>query len=252
LRGLSNDFHLCHTHGTFYYRLKEGAPEATAVEPVAPARRWNGTPLPRIDDDTSWVEIVRGAAERIHALADVSRELSALPVPATPRLPDLHSVLEQLGSERFDRALEQLGALPPEQANEPEALLLRAVSAAHSGALAQAEQTCRSLIERDELSAGAHYVLALCREGLGDVAGAIEQDQIAVYLDPGFAMARLHLGLLARRRGEKATARRELAQALVSLQQEDASRLLLFGGGFNRQALIALCQAELSACGEHA
>src|SRR5713226_2518051 len=44
------------------------------------------------------------------------------------------------------------------------------------------------------------------------------------------------------------TARRELAQASVLLKCEDASRLLLFGGGFNRDALIALCGSALRDC----
>jgi chemotaxis protein methyltransferase CheR len=62
-------------------------------------------------------------------------------------------------------------------------------------------------------------------------------------------MPRLHLGLLARRNHDPELARRELAQALVLLQREDASRLLLFGGGFNRDTLLALCRAELQSCG---
>lgn len=65
-------------------------------------------------------------------------------------------------------------------------LLLHAVSLVHSGALAQVEQACRELIECDELNAGAHYLLVLCRETGGDLAGAIEEDQIALYLDAGF------------------------------------------------------------------
>jgi chemotaxis protein methyltransferase CheR len=92
-------------------------------------------------------------------------------------------------------------------------------------------------------------VLALCREGAGDYAGAAERDQVAVYLDPAFAMPRLHLGLLARRAGDHEAVRRELQQALALLQREDASRLLLFGGGFDRGALLALCRAELQAIG---
>ena len=89
----------------------------------------------------------------------------------------------------------------------------------------------------------------LCREGAGDRRGAVDRDQAAAYLDPTFAMPRMHLGLLARRAGEYATVRREMAQALDLLQREDASRLLLFGGGFNRETLLALCRAELHACG---
>jgi chemotaxis protein methyltransferase CheR len=43
--------------------------------------------------------------------------------------------------------------------------------------------------------------------------------------------------------------RRELQQAMVLLQREDASRLLLFGGGFDRSALLGLCSTELRAIG---
>ncbi|MEI9986940.1 MAG: hypothetical protein WDN69_29530 [Aliidongia sp.] len=112
-----------------------------------------------------------------------------------------------------------------------------------------AQRACERLFVRDELNAGAHYILALCLENLGDRAGAAEHDRVAVYLDPGFAMPRLHLGLLSRRAGDLATGRRELAQALILLAREDASRLLLFGGGFHRDALIALCSSALSDCG---
>jgi chemotaxis protein methyltransferase CheR len=70
-----------------------------------------------------------------------------------------------------------------------------------------------------------------------------------VYLDPSFSAPRLHLGLLAQKSGDRAAARRDLAQALALLAREDASRLLLFGGGFSREALVALCRAELAACG---
>jgi chemotaxis protein methyltransferase CheR len=116
---------------------------------------------------------------------------------------------------------------------------------AHAGRFPAAEAVCRALLAIDEHHAGAHYILALCREASGDSTAAIEHDQIALFLDPQFAMARLHLGLLARRAGDRDSARRELAQAAELLQREDPSRLLLFGGGFHRDALISLCRAEV-------
>jgi hypothetical protein len=33
------------------------------------------------------------------------------------------------------------------------------------------------------------------------------------------------------------------------LEREDSARLLMFGGGFNRSALLALCSAELELTG---
>jgi chemotaxis protein methyltransferase CheR len=142
-----------------------------------------------------------------------------------------------------------LNSLPSDAARDPDVLLLRAVLLTHGGDLAQAEQVCTELLEQDETSAGARYLLALCRESAGDQEGACHQDQIAAYLDPTFAMPRLHLGLLARRGGDSRAARRELEQALSLLSREDTSRVLLFGGGFTREALVKLCKAELSSCG---
>ena len=85
---------------------------------------------------------------------------------------------------------------------------------------------------------------------MGDPVGAVDHDRMAAYLDPRFAMPRLHLALIARRARDLDEMRRELTQAIALLEGEDASRLLLFGGGFGREALIALCQAELAVGGE--
>jgi chemotaxis protein methyltransferase CheR len=148
-----------------------------------------------------------------------------------------------LRAERFADALASL----PDASCDPEQLLLRAVLLAHSGRVAEAEAASQQLLVLDERSAGAHYVLAQCRESAGDRQSAIEHDQTAAFLDPAFAMPRLHLGLLARRQGRREIARRELAQALLLLEREDSSRLLLFGGGFHREALLALCRSELAA-----
>jgi chemotaxis protein methyltransferase CheR len=101
----------------------------------------------------------------------------------------------------------------------------------------------------DELNAGAHYLLALCLEHEGNRPKATEHDQSAAYLDPAFAMPRLHLGLLAKRSGELDVAMRELERALILLAREDSSRILLFGGGFSRDALVELCRRELRTCG---
>ena len=92
-------------------------------------------------------------------------------------------------------------------------------------------------------------MLAACREQSRHGERAREHDRVAAYLDPSFAMPRLHLGLLARSAGDRDAASRELARALPLLRREDASRLLLFGGGFSREALMVLCEASLRECG---
>jgi chemotaxis protein methyltransferase CheR len=159
------------------------------------------------------------------------------------------AALELLRVERYGEALELLDGLGPIAARDVDVMLLRAVLLTHTGRIATAEQACNSLLALDGLNAGAHYLLALCAERSGALARAVEHDEAAAYLDPSFAMARLHLGLMARRRREQHTARRELARALALLEREDPARLLLFGGGFGRETLVALCCAELAACG---
>ena len=224
LRGLSNDFHLRHTHGAFYYQRKDG-PVATdhPVEPLRSERQSAVVLLP----DNNWFEAIERASKRITVLASGN---------------DVN---------RYDNA--RNSATAPEQvevASDPDALLLKAITASHNGSTAEAESACTNLLQTDELSAGAHYILALCHESRGEVDAALEHDRIAVYLDANFAMPQLHIGLLTRRQGEINHARRELNAALNLLRLEDPARLLLFGGGFKREALIALCKAELAALGE--
>jgi len=260
LRGLSQDFHLNHTHGTFYYQRRESddAPPAvafTVAAAMAPVARASLPPLPvDVTSDDSWVSTIRRSSETIQALSTRSQAAAGgAPVggagaPAGQGA-DLGLAIELMRLERFAEAEALLMGLPPESARDADVILLRAVLLTHGGDLSAAERLCAEVLRLNEMNAGAHYLTALCREGAGDRAGATSHDQVAAYLDPGFAMPRMHLGLLARRAGNTAEARRELTEALLLLQREDASRLLLFSGGFSRDVLIGICRAELFSCG---
>jgi chemotaxis protein methyltransferase CheR len=256
LRGVSQDFHLRHSHGCFYYQLRRAGEGRDAPSPVA------AQPAPErariVESAGSWAEAIGRAAERIAALE--ARSPAGQPAPAEPA-PEraaaaaspgrwgVAAALELLRQERFSEAMAVVTALPSEARADPDARLLQAVLLTSCGQLERAEGICAQLLQRDDLDAGAHYLAALCREHAGDRHGAREHDEAAAYIDPGFAMPRLHLGLLARRAGDVEAARRELGRAEVLLQREDASRILLFGGGFGRDGLLALCRAELRACG---
>jgi chemotaxis protein methyltransferase CheR len=219
LRGISNDFHLRHTHDAFYYQRREATDVASGVirgglgRPARPE-----TPVP-MDLSDSWVDAIHHSFERIADLARHSTESAA------PKLPARDAELD------------------------PDVQLLEAVALTNRGLVPEAEQACERLLAKDELDAGAHYLEALCREHAGDRAGAIEHDQTAIYLDPSFAMPHLHVGLMAKRDGAPDRAGRAIARALDLFAREDSSRILIFGGGFNRDALVLLCQAELAALG---
>jgi len=228
---------------------------------VAPSRKQAEDSLTAVVESTAlWVDVIQRASERIATLADGRSGSPGQDAPRTtpagqaaataaPRTWDLGLVLEAVRQERFSDALEIVCSLPPDSHEDPDALLLRAVLLTNNGRLDESEEVCSRLLAVDELNAGAHYLMALCREHAGDSTGAIEHGQTAIYLDAGFAMPHLHLGMMAKRSGDAAAAQRELGQALILLGREDASRLLLFGGGFSRDTLLQLCRTELRAAG---
>jgi chemotaxis protein methyltransferase CheR len=265
LRGRSQDFHLRHTHGAFYYQRKDAQPGDGASQcEMAPADAFDlnkkgdssaaAVPAPDAAWANSWVQTIQHASDRIQTLTEGSVAESAarggeVPSSASHTATQVQLAMELLEKERFSDALNVLDRLSTASEHDPDVLLLRAALLTHSGQLGAAERVSAQLLERDELNAGARYLLALCRDSAGDRQGALDHDRAAVYLDPGFAMPRVHLGLMARRAGDAETARRELGQALLLLEHEEASRVLLFGGGFTRDALIALCRAELASAG---
>jgi len=256
LRGLSDDFHLHHTHGAFYYERKDGdghtAPRALpAAASSAPTGTWS---QPDSSDD-DWYHSINRASERVYALStegakpDTTR-LAPKPAPKLqPSTPDMAPVFALLHGDRFSDALAYVRDMPKGSNDDPDVLLVEAMLLAHNRKTSEAEAVCQRLLQIDEFNASAHHVLALCREAAGDMEAAMEHDRIAAYLDPTFAMPHLHMGLLGRRAGNRDVARRELAHALTLLKHEDGARLMLFGGGFNRQSMIELCATALRDCG---
>ena len=248
LRGVSDRFHLRHTHGTFYYELK-GAGEPERVAPLAQPVPSSRPVSPAIMDlGEHWFDTIRKASERVAALLAPPMANGATvhtPVLAWDPAPALHLFRE----ERYAEALDCVRGRPPLTDQDPDVLLLEATLLAHGGHVAAAEAMCQRLLHVDEFNAGAHYVLALCSEHSAQQDRAVEHYKVAAYLDPEFAMPRLHLGLLARRMGNRDEARRELTEAIALLKREDPSRVLLFGGGFGREALVALSASALKECG---
>ncbi|HVZ13936.1 MAG TPA: CheR family methyltransferase [Bauldia sp.] len=249
MRGLSSAFHLRHSHDTFYYQRRTADDAGEAAEIDISSVPWSAPALaPPIVDD-SWVGAIGRASDRVAALSQrMATAALAVPDPEPAPTWNLGLALDLLQRERFAEAISLLDAMPPASTRDPDVLLLRAVLLANSGQSRQAAETALRLLAIDEMNAGANYVLALSFEDGGDRGAAANHYRIAIYLDPSFAMAHLHLGILLRRDGDFFAARRSLNQALTLLEREDASRLLLFGSGFTRDALIALCQSEIRRC----
>jgi chemotaxis protein methyltransferase CheR len=242
LRGVSTDFHLHHTHNTFYYQRREAIdPSGDLLATMKCVARSAARTDARTPSSDSWSG---SAAQLLPVPAEPSR-VSGTGAATSAAAP----ALELLRRERFIEARDFLRGLPPGAANDPDAQLLLAVLHTNSGEIVEAEKIARQVLAADELNTGAHYLIALCREQAGDRDGAVRHNQAATYLDPLFAMPHLHLGLIAKRSADTEMARRELETALPLFDREDPARILLFGGGFTREALVAFCRAELRACG---
>lgn len=246
LRGISDQFCLCHTHGTFYYRRKDN--DRLSRPLLAPAPKQSTESGPRdVGNEADWVETTRAASECVAALVPASAAPGVADQSCAAWV-DSSAALVLLREERFAEALEHVRDANTE--GSVDALLLKAALLVQCGEVAEAEVVSRRLLARDPVSAGAHYVLALCCDRLARPDRAVQHFETAACLDPEFAMPRLHLGLLARRAGDRDRAQRDLTQALRLLENEHSSRLLLFGGGFGRPALISLCRSVLKETGD--
>ena len=289
LRGVSDDFVLCHTHDAFYYRRKPAisslipyshrapalpgswlsqpangasngsAPEASRIHAELP----NSLPpesaalsSPVLPLDTAWMQEIERSTERVRGLhASRTRSQSPKSSPAHPASASrtaaeaMQHLLSLLIAEHYAEILTEIATLPADLQNDPDAQLLLALAHLNRREIAHADSVCRALLQRDSMNSSGHYILALCREQLADLPGAVKHDRIAIYLDPSFAMPHLHLALLARRSRDVRTARREFENANLLLARENTSRLTMFGGGFTREALRNLCRRELHALG---
>lgn len=269
LRGVSEDFVLCHTHEAFYYRRKHAI---GAFEPWAPlsfpgsrtaaadlmtvGTMTDVPPSPLLDSEMTavWMEEIERSSERVRELHAGHRAIRPRPAETSPhvqrrlnRTEEIQSLAALFSAEQYGDVIAGVDAISAELRRDPDVCLLLALAHLNRHDIVAAEAACRALLDMDSLNSSGHYVLALCREQSRDPEGAAEHNRIAIYLDASFAMPHLHLALLARRQGDTRSARRSFEHANLLLARESPSRILMFGGGFTREALCDLCRRELNA-----
>lgn len=239
MRGLSDGFDLVCTGGTFYYQRRrrqrgKARPLRSALQPEPKPQALAVVAPQEAPAATSPALVAQGAVSIPTGVPAQGPDDRPVP-PAADRVRAL------LRQERFADALAAVEAMPALPAGESQSLLLQATILADLGRFAAAGEISRRLLERDQGSAAAHHVLGLCLEGVGDRPGALALYREAARLDTSFAMPVLRAGLLVREASGPDAAASDLDRAAGLLREEDPDRLLLFGGGFSRQALIALC-----------
>lgn len=248
LRGISHEFNLLHTHETFYYKKK--SPLEVSQNPEMNIN----------DESNTWFEKIALSAKKIVTLSERNSEPHHKKNGYIENRKSINFILDNeinqkkamdlLKEERFEEAMQVLQSLSKESQEDIDSKLLIAVIHTNRGEIKEAEKVCHSILASDDLNAEAHYLFALCCEYTGRYPEAIKQNQTALYLDPTFSMPHLHLGLLLKKIGEVDAAKQELNQAMNYLEKEETSRIILFGGGFNRTALIRFCKTEFEMLGE--
>jgi chemotaxis protein methyltransferase CheR len=231
VRGLSGSFEVQQAGDAFYFQ------RGRAARPIS--RSGALTPL---------------ATPALRAAASSTPLGGALPrMPEAARMPEGTARAWRLfEEERYADARSWLEALPEHEREQPVMQLLRAALHLQAGRFQEAERLSEALVEKGVQSAGANYLLGLCREQAGDGLSARARYERAVHQEPTFALGHLRLGMLARRDGTPLTARVALRLALTLLAHEQPVHLALFGGGFGRHGLMQVCQRELLACSEGA
>ena len=135
----------------------------------------------------------------------------------------------------------ELREVPPEGGDLATVFALLA-----KGRVDEARDAAECVLAADGTSAGACYALALCDEDAGRIAAAVLHDEMAIHLDPMFSLPHLHLGVMARTRGDAEAARAHMRMARQLLMREDGSRPLFYRGVVEREALLRLCDAATS------
>lgn len=260
LRGISDAFETVHSHDAFYYRRRGDTrgTVANAFPDVAPR-----PPLSEGREERAG----RGERERVQGPPvssslplrsgrgrDGDGELGGAnatpphPSPGSTPRPAIAAALSLFKQERFAEAMATLKAGSAGE-DDAEVSLLVAVILSHQGRTREAAQLCAEVLEESGADAGAHYLLGLCREHDGDYRAATRHYRAAIQTDRSFAMPHMRLGLLARRAGDATTAWTETRRAAELLPREREGRVLLFAGGFQREALVELCHTELRGFG---
>jgi len=139
----------------------------------------------------------------------------------------------------------------PMVAEPPPPFSVQARALANEGQLDRALKACDRWIAAEPLDAGARYLRAVVLQELGNLEEARRSLQHTLYLEPGFVLAVVGLGHLARGAGKHLEAHRHFSQALTLLRDRAADEPLPESDGLTagrlREILSSLLAIETAA-----
>lgn len=261
LRSLADVVESHAVNGVFCYRRRPARPGGGSgagrahrgAAPLALVR--TAAPSEPEADGTTWHDTIEQSSRRLRRIVESASGPQTRP-SATARVGrdattnvDVDALLRQaataLAEERPAAARELVAAVRASVGDEPRCDAIDAAAFLQEGEPSTAARLAQRLFATDELAPEAHLLSSLANAALGDPAAAAAHDLAAIDLDPRFAMAHLHVGML-RRVQRPGDARRSLDRAAMLFRFESEFRLALFGGGFPRAAWIECCETALA------
>jgi len=118
---------------------------------------------------------------------------------------------------------------------------------ANQGRLAEAFDWCAAAIAADKLDPAHHYLQASIEQELGRTDAALRSLARALYLDPGFVLARFALGNLELSQGRRRQAERHFVHTLALLRGHADDELLPEAEGLTAGRLAEIVSAVLAS-----
>jgi len=103
---------------------------------------------------------------------------------------------------------------------------------------------CREVLDIDDLTASAYFLLGLIRDFRGETTRAMEEYRKAVMLDIDFIMPHYNLGKIYQRMGRERDAGRELDNTVRLLEKLPDEGLIPYSGGLSKEVFLEICRED--------
>lgn len=219
----------------FFYRLSAlPKPESSEPQPIRPTREVG---MPPVLSARDVVPVPLGIA----ALEPPPCRAASEPGPE--QLYDLaHEVFEKEDFKTAEKIYAKILAVCP---NHLGALTGLGFCKANRGDYEGALGLCERVREVNDLYAPGYFLKGLLLEIRKDEAGAVQEYQRALLLEPDNITAHYNLSRIHRARGKVREARRSLRNALRYLTELKEQTEVRYAGGLAREAFIELCRRDM-------
>jgi chemotaxis protein methyltransferase CheR len=225
--------------GVVFYRKKPKAPRTmeTALHPVPAGPSllpWN----PREVEGQSVGAPAPVVAQPLPLSVQVPQPAALPPTPFAEAV-----ALQEQGryTEAEAALLGPFGRGP----TDPKGLALMARLCADQGRLVDAQTWCEQAVAGDRLNPGGYYLLTTILQEQDRAEEAVAAVRQALYLDPGFVLAYVALGDLARRQGKSEESRRYWATALALLGKYRPEEVLPESDGMAAGRLAEIIRSSI-------